>query len=84
MSVEPGFGGQKYMDIANEKVRRIKEKYANIFVQVDGGINDKTLNKPLEAGADSFVIGSYLTDKIEELSSRIEVVNEIINEFERN
>ena len=84
MSVEPGFGGQKYMDIANDKIRRIKEKYANIFVQVDGGINDKTLNQPLEAGADSFVMGSYLTDNIEELSNRIEVINKIINEFERN
>ena len=78
MSVEPGFGGQKYIEGANEKIAYIKEKYDNVFVQVDGGVNDKTLEMPLESGADSFVIGSYLTDNIEELDNKFKIISGIV------
>ena len=62
MTVEPGFGGQKYIDACTEKiseVRRIeKEEGASVHVQVDGGIADDTLPIVMKAGADYLVAGS--------------------------
>lgn len=73
MSVEPGFGKQKYIDSANDKIKYIKEKYKdNIFVQVDGGVNDETIGAPTDNGCDSFVVGSYLTIHEEELNDRLD------------
>lgn len=59
MSVEPGFGGQKYIEKVNKKFDVIDRD--NFKFQVDGGVNFKTIMNPLEKGVDSFVIGSYLT-----------------------
>ena len=56
MSVEPGFGGQSYIESSTEKIGRVKTEYENIFVQVDGGINSQTLSKALNV--DSLVVGS--------------------------
>lgn len=64
MSVEPGFGGQKFLDSALIKVRilnelKIKYNY-NYKIEVDGGINDLTYKKVIELGADILVSGSYI------------------------
>jgi len=64
MSVEPGFGGQKFMDNALDKIQGIS-KYRNqynedLLIVVDGGINETTGRKCLEAGADVLVAGSYV------------------------
>lgn len=77
MSVEPGFGGQSYIESSTEKIGRVKTEYKNIFVQVDGGINSQTLSKALNV--DSLVVGSYLTKKIDELKDRIDILNIILN-----
>ncbi len=60
MTVEPGFGGQKFMENMMEKVRRTKALIGSrpIWLQVDGGISLETLSIALEAGADTFVAGS--------------------------
>ncbi|MDE6789745.1 MAG: ribulose-phosphate 3-epimerase, partial [Ruminococcus sp.] len=64
MTVEPGFGGQAFMDMS-DKICRIRE-YANkngyekILIQVDGGIDDKTAPTVRKAGAEVLVSGSYL------------------------
>lgn len=63
MTVEPGFGGQKFMDMS-EKIRKIRE-YAdkngyNIDIEVDGGINAETAEIVKSAGANILVSGSYL------------------------
>ncbi len=64
MTVEPGFGGQKFMDMSG-KIREIRE-YADkngrkdLMIQVDGGIDDKTAPIVRSAGANVFVSGSYL------------------------
>jgi ribulose-phosphate 3-epimerase len=62
MTVEPGFGGQKYMDICTEKIRKtrsmIKEKGLDVDVQVDGGITLDNVHVVLEAGANVVVAGS--------------------------
>lgn len=64
MTVEPGFGGQSFMDMS-EKIRKIR-RYADehgfhdLLIQVDGGIDDKTAPIVKKAGAEVLVSGSYL------------------------
>lgn len=60
MTVEPGFGGQKFMTDMMEKVRRTRALIGSrpIWLQVDGGISLETIEIAREAGADTFVAGS--------------------------
>lgn len=60
MTVEPGFGGQSFMQDMMDKVRRTRQLIGNrpIWLQVDGGISIKTIDMALDAGADTFVVGS--------------------------
>jgi ribulose-phosphate 3-epimerase len=60
MSVNPGFGGQKFIDLALGKIRQLKELRPELLVQVDGGINAETAKLCREAGADILVAGSYI------------------------
>lgn len=62
MTVEPGFGGQKYMEACTEKIRQTRrmiiERGLNVDVQVDGGITIDNVHVVLEAGANVVVAGS--------------------------
>lgn len=62
MTVEPGFGGQSFIDEVLPKVRRARELvdagHLSLFVEVDGGVNGDTIERAAEAGADVFVAGS--------------------------
>jgi len=60
MTVEPGFGGQKFMSEMMDKVRATRKVIGNrpIWLQVDGGISLETIEIAVEAGADTFVAGS--------------------------
>ena len=64
MTVQPGFGGQKYMDECTEKIKEVRElieaENLDVDVQVDGGINDETMETVLTAGANLLVAGSYV------------------------
>ena len=62
MSVNPGFGGQKFINSSIDKIKLIRNLVGdrNIKIQVDGGINDKTASKAIEAGADVLVAGSAI------------------------
>ncbi len=64
MSVEPGFGGQKFMPSSLEKIstlkKWLKEAGSNALVEVDGGVNGETGKLCAEAGADVLVAGSYV------------------------
>lgn len=60
MSVEPGFGGQKFMEDCAKKILEIKKINPDVLVQVDGGINDKTALICKKFGADSLVAGNYI------------------------
>jgi len=66
MTVEPGFGGQKFLDLVVPKIRRAREAIAgrdvDVWLQVDGGVSDKTIEVCAEAGADVFVAGSAVFD----------------------
>ena len=65
MTVEPGFGGQKFMHECVSKIADVKE-YARIYgkdnlcIQVDGGINDISAKICTKMGANSLVAGSYI------------------------
>src|SRR4051794_5287963 len=62
MTVEPGFGGQKFLDVCLPKIRRARELISaaglELRLQVDGGISAETIERCAEAGADVFVAGS--------------------------
>jgi len=60
MTVEPGFGGQSFLDVVLPKIRRTRELIGgrDIWLQVDGGISLETIGRAAEAGADTFVAGS--------------------------
>lgn len=62
MSVNPGFGGQKFINSSIQKIKKIKElvKNFNIDIQVDGGIDDKTATLVKNAGANILVSGSFI------------------------
>ena len=64
MTVQPGFGGQKYMDECTEKIKEVRDlieaENLDVDVQVDGGINDETMETVLKAGANLLVAGSYV------------------------
>ncbi|MCI5745112.1 MAG: ribulose-phosphate 3-epimerase [Erysipelotrichaceae bacterium] len=64
MSVEPGFGGQSFDESSLEKISELRkivdENNYNCLIEVDGGINDKTYSKVINAGADVLVSGSFL------------------------
>ena len=60
MTVEPGFGGQKFMEDCACKIAQIKEINPNVLVQVDGGINAQTAIICKNFGVDSLVAGNYI------------------------
>lgn len=61
MTVEPGFGGQKFMPECAEKIPVIREKSPeNLIIQVDGGINAETAKVCTQYGANSLVAGNYI------------------------
>ena len=62
MTVEPGFGGQKFLDLCLPKITRARRLIdacgADIWLQIDGGVSAETIQRCAEAGADAFVAGS--------------------------
>ena len=61
MTVEPGFGGQKFMPDCAEKIKYIRQNSpSSLIIQVDGGINDKTAKTCTSLGANSLVAGNYI------------------------
>ena len=62
MTVEPGFGGQAFLDLTLPKIRRARAAIdgsgADVAIQVDGGITEETIVRAAEAGATVFVAGS--------------------------
>ncbi|MBS4203830.1 ribulose-phosphate 3-epimerase [Lederbergia citrea] len=81
MTVNPGFGGQSFIDAVLPKIREVKDmvelKQLNIEIEVDGGINAETANMCKDAGANVFVAGSAIFNNqdrqaaIQEIRSRL-------------
>lgn len=74
MSVEPGYGGQSFIMDTVDKIKKLKELKGNYLIEVDGGINDNTIN--LVSDADIVVVGSYITSG--DYSERIKKLKEKI------
>ncbi len=64
MSVNPGFGGQKFIDFTYEKVRQLRklidERGLNTLIEIDGGVNCETGQHLVNVGADALVAGSFV------------------------
>ena len=88
MTVQPGFGGQKYLEECTEKIQElrdlIRDEDLNVDIQVDGGINDETMETVLKAGANLVVAGSYVFK--DDLASGVrhakKRMNEVIREID--
>jgi len=80
MTVNPGFGGQKFIDAVMPKVERLKQLTANlernVDIQVDGGINENTAPGAVAAGANILVAGSFVFGA-EEVSKPIEILRQL-------
>lgn len=78
MTVEPGFGGQKFMHEMMEKVRKTRAMIGgrDIWLQVDGGVSPETICEAAEAGADVFVAGSAVF-RAEDPSSMIALLRNL-------
>ena len=81
MSVNPGFGGQSFIESTYDKVKElkslIKEQNSNAIIEIDGGVNSQNAKKLIDCGANALVAGSFVfksenpTQTISELSSII-------------
>lgn len=73
MSVEPGKGGQEFIEDSIEKIKKLKEEIKsrnlNVKISIDGGINEYTGKLSLESGADILVIGTAIKDNIDLLNN---------------
>ena len=79
MSVEPGLGGQEYLDITDKIIKlkqEIFKRNLSIKIEVDGGINDQNIPILKKVGANIIVIGSYITKSNDQLKT-IEKINKI-------
>ncbi|CAM1373533.1 Ribulose-phosphate 3-epimerase [Tenacibaculum litopenaei] len=82
MSVNPGFGGQSFIENTYKKVSQLKHliefSNANTLIEIDGGVTDKNANKLIEVGADVLVAGSFVF-KSENPTETIENLKALIN-----
>jgi ribulose-phosphate 3-epimerase len=60
MSVDAGFGGQSFNQVAIEKIRQLRASHPHLLLEVDGGIHTGTIAAAYEAGCDLFVVGSAI------------------------
>lgn len=60
MTVNPGFGGQKFIESVMPKVAKLRELKPKLHIEIDGGVNESTAKLCREAGADILVAGSYV------------------------
>ncbi len=82
MTVNPGFGGQKYIDYCTDKVRRARadaeKRNPGLMIQVDGGINRDTIRTAFLAGADNLVAGSGVFSG--DLAQNVRDLTELVRE----
>lgn len=79
MSVNPGFGGQKFIESSIKKIRELKsireERDLNFLIEVDGGVDTITAKKLKDAGTDVFVSGSAIFSKDNATAAALELKN---------
>jgi ribulose-phosphate 3-epimerase len=77
MTVNPGWGGQKYLAHMESKVRTLRERRPHLLIEVDGGIDLETIDAARRAGANVFVVGSHLA-KAPDLGAAVREMKEKI------
>ncbi|HJC10261.1 MAG TPA: ribulose-phosphate 3-epimerase [Candidatus Blautia merdigallinarum] len=86
MTVNPGFGGQKYISYCTDKIRRLREmaksRGKDLDIEVDGGINRETIRTVLEAGANVIVAGSAVFGG--DIQRNVKDLKGIIEEYEHD
>ncbi len=86
MTVEPGFGGQDYMDICTDKIRELRrmldEKGLGADIEVDGGITRENVEYVMDAGANVFVMGSSVFGG--DLQGNVKYFKELFDRRERS
>lgn len=82
MSVNPGFGGQSFIENTYKKIKQLKEiierNGANTLIEIDGGVTDKNASQLIEAGADVLVAGSFVF-KAEDPIQTIKELKDLVN-----
>ena len=80
MTVNPGFGGQKFLPSTIEKIAQLKvfrdARGLDFDIEIDGGVNNETIAAAYEAGANVFVAGSYVYDKVDPVA-KIAILKEL-------
>ena len=78
MTVEPGFGGQAFISTMCRKIEAARKMLGDdVDIQVDGGINPETIGKVKSAGANVFVVGSYIF-KAEDKAERVGKIRSVL------
>ena len=78
MTVKPGFGGQSFLPESVSRIKSVREIVGSDFdIEVDGGINDQTIKLAENAGANIFVVGSYLYEN-GDVGSQVHKLEKII------
>lgn len=82
MSVNPGFGGQSFIENTYSKVEKLKnlinKKGANTIIEIDGGVTTKNAKRLVDAGADVLVAGSFVFNSTDPKQTIIDLINETI------
>lgn len=82
MSINPGFGGQKFEEVTYQRVRKLRQmidaQQLETRIEIDGGVTDQNIAKLVEAGADTFVAGSHVF-KSDNPTATIENLKRIAN-----
>lgn len=80
MTVEPGFGGQKFLDVTLPKIERTREAIRktglDVWIQVDGGVARETIERAAAAGANNFVAGSAVY-RAEDAAEEVEILRDM-------
>jgi len=73
MSVNPGFGNQDFLNESVDKIRQLRERYKNVNIEVDGGVNLETAPNVIKAGANILISGSaiFKSNNIEETIKKL-------------
>ncbi|WP_338753371.1 ribulose-phosphate 3-epimerase [Leuconostoc mesenteroides] len=81
MTVNPGFGGQKFLPSTLQKIEQLQtfreERGFDFDIEIDGGVNNKTIKSAYDAGANVFVAGSYVYDKVDP-AAKIGILKDLI------
>jgi ribulose-phosphate 3-epimerase len=77
MTVSPGEYGGRFLDSMVKKVREVRKKYPRLNIEADGSVNERTVRRLFRAGANRFIVGSYL-QKSDNVRKDIDILKKLI------